>query len=93
MIYNMINKTDISKFSWAETVSDPNGKSSGSKFNAHIVVVTCCICIAKTVMCDGIAGLPLIIVLAGLLTAAMAAFSYSKKKDTNDTTNTVEKEV
>ncbi len=87
-----INKTEIGKFSWAEANSDPNGKTSGTKFNAHIIVVTCCICILITVIRNTADTLALVGILAGLLTAAMAALNASKKKDTNDTTNKEVKE-
>jgi len=83
-----INKTDISKFSWPEAMSDSNGKTSGIRFNCHIVIVTCSLCLLITVLRNTADTLALAGVLAGLISTAFWALGYSKKKDTNDTTNT-----
>jgi len=87
----IINKTDIGKFSWAEANSDANGKTSGSKFNAGIVIQTCCVCLLITVIRNTSETLTLAGILGGLITAAFAIMGYSKNKDKNDTTNTIMK--
>ena len=85
----IINKVDINKFSWAQANSDPNGKTSGTKFNAHIVIVTCCLCLLVTVIRNTSDVLALSGILSGLITMAFGLLGYSKRKAINDTTNTI----
>jgi len=89
----MINTTDINKFSFAQAMSNNNGKTSGSKFGSFIALITGCLvmdmagiaCIAKNPN-----GLALAGIAAGVISASLAGFAYSKNKETKDTTNTIE---
>lgn len=86
----IINQTDIRKFSFAEAMSNSNGKTSGSHLAGFITVVTSCI----VFLISSIAALydkPDGVAIAGLATASIAVglglFGYSKKNATKDSTN------
>jgi len=80
-----ILNTDISKFSFAESVSSSNGKTSGSKVAGMLVVFSGCLSfitgsiasIAKDPNGIALAG-----IAAGVITAGLVMFGYSKKRDT-----------
>jgi len=80
-----ILNTDISKFSFAESVSSSNGKTSGSKVAGALVVTSGCFsfimssvaAIAKDPNAIALAG-----IAAGVITAGLVMFGYSKKRDT-----------
>lgn len=88
----ILNKTDISNFSFAEAMSNSNGKTSGSKFAGLIGI-----CVGSIGFLGGILGafykLPDSVAIAGLssalITGSYVLFGYSKSRDNNDTTNTV----
>ena len=91
----MINKTDISKISIAEAISNSNGKTSGSKLGALEVINVGCICLiiaTINIAAGGEHGVALAGILAGMIGSALALLGYSKKKATKDTTNTTETE-
>lgn len=88
----ILNQTDIGKFSFAEAMNSPNGKTSGSKLAGLIGLSVGSIgFIAGTI---GLyfkmpSMLEVCTLSAGLITTSFVLFGYTKKKDTNDITNTI----
>lgn len=85
-----MNKTDISKFSFGEAMSNSNGKTSGSKWNGEKIVTTGCICLilsAIALCCKVSNSLEFGVISAGVIATGAGLLGYSKKKATQDTTN------
>lgn len=88
----ILNKTDISKFSLAEALSNSNGKTSGSKFAGFIGITVGSIgflvaigsSLFQSVDSVGLAGIS-----AGVISSSFVLFGYSKNNATKDTTNSV----
>lgn len=86
----IINQTILQKFSFAEAMSNSNGKTSGSKFAGFIALCTGAIGFLASVALSlwkdpnsiALAGLS-----AGIISTALVLFGYSKKKATKDSTN------
>lgn len=93
MKYQMTNKTEVSKFSYAEALSNSNGKTSGSKLNGDKIVTVGCI---SFILCTAALFFKITDALAfGALSAGVIAtgaglLGYSKKHATQDTTNTID---
>jgi putative N-acetylmannosamine-6-phosphate epimerase len=86
----VINQTDISKFSLPEAISNPNGKTSGSKLAGLEIVTTGCVCLLMAsieIVAGGNDGIALAGIMAGVLTVGATLLGYSKSQDSNDTTN------
>jgi len=80
-----ILNTDISKFSFAESVSSSNGKTSGSKVAGALVVTTGCFSFllgSISAVAGDPNGIALSGIAAGVITAGLVMFGYSKKRDT-----------
>lgn len=79
--------TNISKFSFAEAMSNSSGKTSGSKFAGFISLITGCLgflislglTIFKVPESLALAGLS-----SGLISSSLVLFGYSKKQGTKD---------
>lgn len=86
------NQVDINKFSFAEAMSNSNGKTSGSKFAGLIGII-----VGAIGFLGGLIGsfykLPDAVAIAGLssalITGSYVLFGYSKSQATKDTTNTI----
>ena len=86
----MLNKVDINKFSFAQAMSNSNGKTSGSKFAGFLALVTGMIgliCSLFFELMKSVNSVTFLTVSAGLITSSLIMFGYSKKKATKDTTN------
>ena len=91
----IVNKTDIGVLSFPESVSNSNGKTSGSKLGGMIALITGCISFiinTISILCvDSNMAQSMVLMAAasaGVITAGLGVLGYSKKKATKDTTNT-----
>lgn len=86
----MINKVNISKFSFPEAVSSGNGKTSGSAICGMFMIFIGSICFAIGTFKSEPNTLIQSLALAGLGTSLIA---IKKLNPTKDTTNTLEDEL
>jgi hypothetical protein len=91
----MINKTDISKFSFAEAMSNSNGKTSGIKLGAFTALVTSCIVfliIGISAIYDSEPNVSIAALATTSITSSLASLAYGKNKATKDSTNSLNEE-